>query len=522
MLDDQVTFDASDGGIKKARLKQALVWLCAAIVSFIVLVFAWSMYPIPDGDSAYFIPTIKSFISDGQLMNQYVDLSYTTDPRGLGRFLFYTLGFPLITGIALSWSGYTSYPSVFTLLAIFRIASILLFTGSVLREAVDSKQDSNVYWLVVGGLVISNGLFLFASNGRPEILSMLIVSAALLSSQLIRKARKRHLVLTLLIGLLFPVSLANGFIACSYYLFYLIINVKRSIARLGYLFLSIGWGILLVSLSYLVASVPILDGIQGLLIHSRIQLNRSGSDFFHVLLYWHAWILFAVLAFIKLLRSTVFPTAVGDKCLPRTDAAWLFCSYGIFGFCIYFFGLRSAPIQYNLYAFLPLYQLYSLGLYRGLYSFDSSLLSKAKSFLFGSAIAISLVNPIRAILLFPYYLISDHTYVKAKDRFQQVASQKCQLYYSRAIVVLDEPQRGREYTPKVIEDWTASPVKNIRQSSDGCFVAILQEVNNNTNHPVGVSIVDNYSDESMLTSFLKGIRIINSPKGYSFKAYRSN
>ena len=151
------------------QLLHSAIWIGAVLASVLLVLFAHNMYPVPDGDSIFFLPAIKAYSSTGIVDNKLVDLSFDTDPSGLGRFLFYTPGFPLALGSAMALFGLTSYKGALLFLSFVRVASVFLFAKAlvIVLEKRD-LQDNLFYVLPASALVFSSGLFLFPSNGRPE------------------------------------------------------------------------------------------------------------------------------------------------------------------------------------------------------------------------------------------------------------------------------------------------------------------------------------------------------------------
>ena len=58
------------------------------LASALLIVFAWRMYPVPDGDAIYFIPAIKAYASTGVVDNKLVNLSFDSAPMGLADSYF--------------------------------------------------------------------------------------------------------------------------------------------------------------------------------------------------------------------------------------------------------------------------------------------------------------------------------------------------------------------------------------------------------------------------------------------------
>ena len=133
----------------------------------------------------------------------------------------------------------------------------------------------------------------------------------------------------------------------------------------------------------------------------------------------------------------------------------------------------------------------------------------------------SLLPTIQDIVLFPYYLTSGSTYAEMKSEYEKINPEGCSVVYSSGLGWLDEKQAGSNY----IRSSTSGVVLSERIKSEvfpSCIVAFIQEVNSNTEAPLNMELIADFGDRSTWTSKLKAIRLLNSPKGYSFKAYRQN
>jgi hypothetical protein len=480
------------------------------------------MYPVPDGDSIFFVPTIKSFASLRVLENKIVNLSYKTDLSKSGRFLFHTPGTPLIIGSLLSLFGNNSYAATFLMLSIVRCASVFIFSKAVLLSlsfAVSKVRPWHI--LISSALVLSNGLFLTASNGRPEILSMLIISIAVLSGIGIRSELQRHFVLQLCIALLFPVSIANGIIAILFYMVYLsfeFANIAKRLYSIGSLIL---FSALFFKLSYLLSGVSLRDGIAGLALHSSMVFSQNRtSGLGQLISYWRTWMLFGFMACTRL--SGLIKYNWCNIAATIEQRIWLASSVISVLYGVYYFGLRSGPSHYQLYAFLPLYQVLALGLVIDLKYQSKRYKQILIRFIFSVAIVFSLVDPLRTILLYPYYLYSGSSYANMKAHYEEIASSSCAIMYTSSIAMLDEKQIGSQYKLGAAGEIEMSERIKHDTNKYSCIRAFVQEINSSFGSPSQMRLIADFSDKSPLTKILRSLRLLNSPKGYSFRAYESN
>jgi len=349
---------------------------------------------------------------------------------------------------------------------------------------------------------------------------MFIVSVSLLAALSINSSVKRHFALALCIGLLFPVTLANGIIGCVFYLFYLFIDIKNVKTRFAFLAFALASGFLLLILSYLAAGLPLGDGFRGLSIHAKLQLGRTDTGLGLVLSAWRSWIIFAVLSVVYLIISLISVPAIRQSTTPVLDRMWLGSSFIFLAYSVYFFGLRAAPTNYNLYAFLPLYQFLSFRLLIDLNSHNLKILSYVFQGALVAGLLLSLLEPLRSAVLFPYYLVSGSTYSQAKNNFLALDIDECNLMHTAGLALLDESQRGSQF--KVDDSSHFLISKRIKFSGGGrtCIAAIVQEINANSRLPVDMEMIADYSDKSPWTPRLRALRLLNSPKGYSFYAYK--
>jgi hypothetical protein len=202
------------------------------------------------------------------------------------------------------------------------------------------------------------------------------------------------------------------------------------------------------------------------------------------------------------------------------DRLWLGFSFVFLAYSVYFFGLRAAPIHYNLYAFLPLYQLLSFRLLVNLNARNSKILSFGLQGVLVAGLSLSLLDPLRAVVLFPYYLASGSTYSQAMNNFLALDIGECALMYTGGMVVLDESQNGSQFS---VDPQSHALISSRIKYLDGdrkCIAAIVQEVNSNIRVPVNMEEIADYSDSSSWTPKLRALRLLNSPKGYSFNAYK--
>lgn len=498
--------------------------MLAFICGTILVVFGWHMYPVVDGDAFYFIPTMKTYALTGNLDNKLINFSYELDPKGLGRFLFYVPAFPYFIGKIAALLGRTSYKDVVVILAVVRAFSLIVFvkTMLVVVHRLGPKGKNILIMPLALLLIISNAFFLFATNGRPEILSILVISVALFAETVLKIDWLKHLAIQVCIGILFPISLANGFIALSFYLFYIFFQPKSIIQKISLVVYASLIALIFLVLSYFLSGVDIQDGIAGLREHSRAQLLYHRQTGLSLLLkFWGSFFVFVALALLDCTLSVKCHFSKNKVSL--ADKLWLLVSLFIVTLCLFVFGLRAASIRYNYYAFLPLYQILSLRFLIKASILPSRILLFICNTLFVCALLLSLIEPIRVISLFPYYIFSGSTYSQMHEAYEQVNKGTCSVVYTPAAAMLDEEQIGSQY---LINEQNTSIVPTIRMKNEGyakkCIISFVQESNSLYKMPSGLALVADHGDHSPYTSLMRSLKLLSSPKGYSFKAFRED
>lgn len=498
-----------------------LIWSLSLACAAILMIFAVSMYPVPDGDSIGFVPAITAYASTGQLENKLYIRAHTIDPRGLGRFLSYTPGMTVMVGAVMRVLGQTGYPAAFITLAAVRCASLFLFTQLVI-SSLGRRVTKGPWWLTASAMVLigSNALFLFASNGRPEIVSMLLISLALLGALSLHSQVGRHVLIQVCIGLLFTTSIANALIATSMYAIYVVFDFRPTGLRVGCLVTTTVLACFFLVSCYALVGVSIGDAISGLAISGKravlefdanLSLAKSMS-------YYRTWVVFALLGAVRFTRRSI--TLWREPFTTMQDRGLLLASVVAMMGLGYYFGGRSASNHYTLYAFLPLYQLLTLQLLLAV----ANQATRAPRLLVLSATALaaflSLMQPIQAALLFPYYLTSGATYSQAKEVYTSLDRGACSVVYTTAIAWLDDRQSGSEY--KRSENGGIQRTERMKQehADKPCVMAFVQEVNNHSQPPLDMQQIADFGDRSTTTQRLRALRLLNSPKGYSFRAYQ--
>lgn len=157
----------------KPRLKEIVLVLVCLAITALFFVFARNAYPVPGGDSEFFLVPALQFSNEGVLTNplfsdeQGID---SIDPSGMKRFLIYPPLFPLILNHGMAGASPTD---IFITIAILNILTLWLCAWAFYRAA---KKDGELNWpkvfaVILGLLALASGLV--GGSGRPEILGSL-------------------------------------------------------------------------------------------------------------------------------------------------------------------------------------------------------------------------------------------------------------------------------------------------------------------------------------------------------------
>jgi hypothetical protein len=512
-------------------------WLAAGVLACasILYVLAWNMYPVPDGDAIFFVPAIRSYAVTGVVENKALDMSYATDPRGLGRYLFYPPMFMVIVGGVARCLGMTGYPGILMVLATMRVASVAMFAIAVHRLARRRYGDAVPPMVAVVALLLvaSNGLFLLASNGRPEVLTILLASIAILVA--VAESTWKEAILPLLVGMTFSFSIASGVIAFAIYAVYLCFAEQSCTRR--FLLATVA-GVLMIVLflaGYPVAGIDGGDGIAGIGLHSKIEMARRDTSIEMLFSYWKSWFLFFAVACIVVARRLFRRVAElpGSCSWIQSVAAVL-----LFVATILFFGVRVAPAHYNVYAFVPIYQTLA---FAGFVACDSRAGSAAGrgrgatyhgwpwlhprnvrgAFLGLLVLAACLACRDTAIrlLTFPYYLSSGCDYRSMKEVFAQVLAKNPGTYfYSGGLQMLDDDLAGSVFRIDEHGRCTSLRAEHDGQEKQRSLV-FVEERNGYPVPPHLRTIVSDATDKGLPPPPIRGLRILRSRQGYSFMAF---
>ncbi len=188
--------------------KSLIVFVCFLIVALFII-FAYYSYPVPAGDSIFYLAPAVQFAAKGTLISPLYPSEWimdkVVDPLGMKRFLYYPPLFPIV----LSYLMPEATPQgIFVAIAILNIVvislSALLFYKIATRKTVLSW--SGVFLIVVALLALVASL---AETGRPEVLARLWVVLGTLVPFYISK-KYDWIFYSTFLGLMFATHPAGG------------------------------------------------------------------------------------------------------------------------------------------------------------------------------------------------------------------------------------------------------------------------------------------------------------------------
>ncbi|GEM_PF-7088194 len=198
--------------LEKTSSKEVIIFLFCLAIGIIFIVFAWNAYPVPAGDSSFFIVPAVQFAHNGVLKSPLYPsdlmIDKIIDPTGARRFLFYPPLFPLLVSALMPQA---TPVGAFVAIAIINITVIWLSALLFFRVAT-RRGDLNwpkVFVIILALIALASSL---AENGRPEVLARLwVVLLALVPFYISKKYD--WIFYGILLGLMFATHPAAGIIS---------------------------------------------------------------------------------------------------------------------------------------------------------------------------------------------------------------------------------------------------------------------------------------------------------------------
>ena len=194
---------------KNVDSKKIAIVVAALGISGLFLMFAFFSYPVPAGDSIYFLVPAVQFAAHGALTTPLYPSEWmidtVIDPTGARRFLFYPPLFPLLMGLIMPQAN--AY-GIFWAIAV--VNSGIIFLSAVLFYKITTRLG-NLNWskaaLIALALVALAASL--AETGRPEVLARLFITIGALVPFYVTK-KNDWIPFGILLGLMFATHPAGG------------------------------------------------------------------------------------------------------------------------------------------------------------------------------------------------------------------------------------------------------------------------------------------------------------------------
>lgn len=260
----------------KCNAKKITVIAVCAVISGLLLIFALQAYPVPAGDSMFFLAPAVQFAKSGDLANPIDPVGWpimnAVDPSGMKRFLFHPPLFQLVLNFLMPEAS----PQGALIAVSFINIAVVWFTALLLYKGATRK--TKLHWRGVG--VIAAALVALAASltetGRPEIVGRLWVVLGALVLLYVPK-KYNWIPLGILLGLMFATHAAAGVfsifivgLALSIALPFREIVVKGSAMLCIAFFTALG-GILL-------GPYGIRETIEGAFAYAMVIMNSIGQE----------------------------------------------------------------------------------------------------------------------------------------------------------------------------------------------------------------------------------------------------
>ena len=196
--------------LHRVDYKKLTLVLTCSLITLLFFVFAFYSYPVPAGDSQFFIVPAVEFAKEGILSSPLFPSEWAIDSvidsSGARRFLFYPPLFPLVTSYLM--------PAATPQGAFFSLAlmnSVVIWLSALLFYRVTTHRRpllnwSKVFLIVLALLALASSL---GETGRPEVLARIwVVLAALAAFYASKKYDWAYY--GLLFGFLFATHPAGG------------------------------------------------------------------------------------------------------------------------------------------------------------------------------------------------------------------------------------------------------------------------------------------------------------------------
>ncbi len=490
--------------------KKTIIIFIVFIVAVLFLIFAYYAYPVPGGDSQFYIVPAIQFAKSGLLISSLFpsgwEIDKLIDQTGAKRFLFYPPLFPLVLSRlmpeASSWGAF---------MGVAFINIIVLSLGALLFYKV-INQKGHITWFRV--FVIALALFALAASlaetGRPEVLARVwIVVAALVPFFAIAK-KYDWLFYGLLLGLMGATHPAGSiFFLLALGIAFGAIYKFKDVALRGGATLLIAFFVCLLAIT--LGPFGIKETIEGTFVNAvavNYSLSFETGDWFTFLNLFNYYFVSQAAPFygfvILLMLVAGFFFYFKYRSRLATPAVSIICA-AVF---IYIIGkmIYSGGHVFYISLFAPI--IFSVFLY---FFLEVGVFGKGLTLLVFALVATGFI---RTGLLFPFFLKQEAGFNEARTQFADFVAlasigNKTRVGVSGGLWALSE-EYGEMY---VYNTWPEQP------KEETAFVFFGQRYSGMLNPPevVGCNLISNKFSEALPKMF--GIKFANTMPGYGYAIY---
>ena len=262
--------------MNKMCSKKRIIIAVAFLVSVIFFVFADNAYPIPAGDSMFFLVPAVEFAKHGSLVNPIDPVGWPInriiDPSGMKKFLFHP---PLFQVVLRALMPEASPEGALLALSFINIAVIWLSALLFYKVAARRKE---LDWSMVGLIVLA--FFALAASltevGRPETLARLWAVLGALTPFYISK-RYSWICFGVILGLMFATHAAAGVFSIFVLgLMFGIVFFFREIVIKGSAMLLVAFVVSLGGIA--IGPYGIRETIEGTFVYATIIVHSIGQE----------------------------------------------------------------------------------------------------------------------------------------------------------------------------------------------------------------------------------------------------
>jgi hypothetical protein len=417
------------------RTFKIIFYVISIIVSAILLVFAFHVFPIPGTDSVVFIPAALLFSKGYGLANPLYYVTQLTDLTHTNRFNYYVPFYPYILGLLSRIN--PGIKTIFVFCALFSAASLLLYTRVVISFL--PKQVSLWAKIIILISVAYIATYLLPTVGRPEGLTTLLVLLVYIVSR--TKNTYPALAFNAVICILFALILATQLI-CFYFcfLFFITCELLNNDQFIKVIWVNTLRVLAIVAIFCLVLQMSpngLANTVSGIKIHINYVLERHDRSLPLFIHYWllsqvnFGFLIIFLLCTIFYLQEIYFRTRKIQS-LPRIliILIQLLIAYGIIKFILY-----ASPTVYNATQFiLPM----SAWLVFNILSPEKGRFKLSLNWLAFITYCAGAIFLGREIILFVDYLHDGKTYDAASAIVTPVMKNRQNVYITQSLWSLNE------------------------------------------------------------------------------------